>query len=386
MPNGRPPNHEIDRSGPSDNRGMPNMPNTPNEFMNGYGNSNYTGFHPGANSSANTIPNSNPDRPSDYHHPFPSANSWVSGNSFASNAPLSALLPPSWPNHHTNNSVPSPPHNQHDYQRPGSMSATMARLELTLHHHIDSTARSMSNLITDKHDKIMDQTIRRLESLEETVSKGFRNLKADLKDIRKDIGGLKEESKDTMESSDKIQELFKGLDGKFEALEKGVTEHSCKCQHAIAERSRSEPENEPQEKVASHRRTESAHGALDQGEQRPQYRNGASRSTTSARQSGKSEKAHRSNTVNGQLSNRMSSDMNTRREYFTELGAARGPMPDLRDHPAYSGMPQGEGEIYGHEQDGILSILNGLPFKHPSLSDGGWYQQAYGRNGMEVEN
>lgn len=377
MPNGRPPHHEIDKSGASDDRSMPNMHN---EYMNGYGNGNYTGFHPGANSDANTNTNPNTGRPSDYHHPFPSATSWVSGNSFASNAPLSALLPPSWPNHHTNNSVPSPPHNQHDYQRPGSMSATMARLELTLHHHIDSTARSLSNLVTEKHDKIMDQTIRRLESLEETVSKGFRNFKADVKDIRKDIGGLKEESKDTVESSDKIQELLRGLDGKFEALEKSVVEHSCKCQPTAAERSPSEPENECQKKLSSHRRTESAHATFGQGEQRQQYRSGASRSSTSARHSGKSEKAHRSNTVNSQLSNRMNTDMDSRREYFAELGAARGPMPDLRDHPAYSGMPQSQGEIYAHDQDDTPSILNGLPFKHPSLSDGGWYQQAYGQN------
>lgn len=376
MPNGRPPNNETNRSGPSDNRGMPNMPNG---FMNSYGNGNYTGYHPGANYSTNPSPNPNTDRPLDYHHPFPSANSWVSGNSFTSNAPLSALLPPTWPNHHSNNSVPSPPHNQHDNQRPGSMSATMARLELTLHHHIDSTARSLSNLVTDKHDKVMDQTIRRLENLEETVSKGFRSLKADLKDIRKDVGDLQEESKDTLKSSDNIQDLFKGLDGKLEALEKGVIEHSCKCQLAVATRSPSEPENECQQKVASHRRAESAHGAFEQGEQRPQYRSGASRSSNSARQSGKSEKVHRSNTVNSQINNRTNLEMDTRREYFAELGAARGPMPDLRDHPAYSGIQQGQDETYGHDENGIPSILNGLPFKHPSLSDGGWYQQAYGQ-------
>ena len=255
----------------------------------------------------------------------------------------------------------------------------MARLELTLHHHIDSTARSLSNLVTDKHDKVMDQTIRRLENLEETVSKGFRSLKADLKDIRKDVGDLKEESKDTLKSSDNIQDLFKGLDGKLEALEKGVIEHSCKCQLAVATRSPSEPEKERQQKVASHRRAESAHGAFEQGEQRPQYRSGASRSSNSARQSGKSEKVHRSNTVNSQINIRTNLETDTRREYFAELGAARGPMPDLRDHPAYSGIQQGQDETYGHDENGIPSILNGLPFKHPSLSDGGWYQQAYGQ-------
>lgn len=352
----------------------------PSEFMNGYDDSNHTDFHSRAMFNPNTNPNPNTDRSPGYQHPFPSANSWVSGNSFTStNAPLSALLPPSWPNHHNSNSVPSPPHNQYDYQRPGSLSAAMARLELTLHHHIDSTAGSLSKLITDKHDKIMDQTIRRLETLEETVSKGFRNLKADFKDIRKDIGSLKGECKDGEMSSDRVQELFKGLDGKLEALEKGVKEHSCKCQLVAAERSPSEPESKRQQELLSHRRTEGAQDALGQGEQRQQYRSGASRSSTSARHSGNSNSAHRSNTVNSQTSNRASDRIDTRREYFAELGAARGPMPDLRDHPAYSSLQQDQSQTYGHEQNGMPSVLNGLPYEHPSLSDGRWYQQAYGQ-------
>lgn len=377
MPNGLPSGNETGRSGLYDNRSMPG----PNDFRDGYSNGDFTDFHPGAKSNANTNPNSTTDRSLEYHHPFPSANSLVSGNSFAStNAPLSALLPPSWPNHHSSNSVPSPPQNQHDYQRPGSMPAAMARLELTLHHHIDSTAGSLSRLITDKHDRIMDQTIRRLENLEETVSKGFRNLKADFKDIRKDIGNLKGEFKDVVKSGDRVQELFKGLDGKLEALEKGAEEYRCKCQLVVAERSPSEPESERQQRTTSHRRTESAHGALCQGEQRQQYRSGASRSSTGARHSGNSNRAHRSNTVNNRFGNGMSDDSDTRREYFAELGAARGPIPDLKDHPAYSGMQREQGQVYGHDQNGMPSILNGLPFEHPTLSDGRWYQQAYGQN------
>ena len=377
MPNAPPPKNETGRNGPSDNRGMPVMSN---EFINSHGNRDYTDFRTNSNFNANTNPTPNTNRSSEYHHPYPSANSWVSGNSFAStNAPLSALLPPSWPNHHSSNSVPSPPHNQHDYQRPGSMSAAMARLELTLHHHIDNTGGSLSRLITDKHDRIMDQTIRRLENLEETVSKGFRNLKADFRDIRKDVGTLKGEVKEVMKNSDRDLELFRELDGKVQLLGKYVEEHSCTCQLAITEQSPSEPKSERQREVASHRRTESAHGALGQGEQRQLYRSGASYSSASARHSGNSSKTHRSNTVNSQLGNGMSSEVNTRKEYFAELGAARGPMPDLRDHPAYSGMQQDPGEICGHDQNGMPSVLNGLPYQHPSLSDGRWYQQAYGQ-------
>ena len=377
MSNGFPPNGDASRTGTFDNRGMPIMPKN---LRNDYGNRKDTDLPPGTNFGQNTNSNPNTGSTLDYHHPFPSANSWASGNSFRSNnAPLSVLLPCNWPNHH-NNSVPSPPQNHHGYQRPGSMSAAMARLELTLHHHIDSTAGSLSRLITDKHDRIMDQTIRRLESIEEAVNKGFRNIRADFKDVRKDIGTLKGELKNAMESSGRIQDVFRMLEEKLDALEKGVEEHSCKCQLTTTDRSPRMPEREHQKRAGSHRRTESAHGALGQGKHRQQYQSGASRSSNSPRHSGNSNRAHRSNTLNCQSGNGMNDEMNKRREYFTELGATRGPKPDLRDHPAYSGMHQAQGQMYSHEQKEVPSILNDLPYEHPSLSNGRWYQQAYGQN------
>ena len=356
------------------------MPVMHSESRNDYGNCKRTDLPPCTNFSANTDSNPNTGSSLDYHHPLPSANSWASGNSFkANNAPLSALLPRNWPNHH-NNSVPSPPHNQHDYQRPGSMSAAMARLELTLHHHIDSTAGSLSRLITDKHDRIMDQTIRRLDNIEEVVSKGFRNIKHDLKDIKWDIASLKGELKDVVTSSERSEDIIRRLDAKLEALEKGVEEHSCKCQLAATEPSPHMSDRERQKGAASHRRTESAHGALCQGEHRQQYQSGASRSSNSARHSANSNRAHRSNTGKSQPSNGMSEEMDSRREYFAELGAARGPKPDLRDHPAFSGMQQAQGQICNHDQKGMPSILNDLPYEPPSLSNGRWYQQAYGQS------
>ena len=376
MPNVLPEGNKASRVGPSDNRGIPTMPD---KCINGYGNNGYSNPHIGSYRSETLNQNPNTDRSSDYQHPFPSANSWVAGNSFTStDAPLSALLAPSWPTHQSNNSVPSPPHNQHDYQRPRGMSAAMARLELTLHHHIDSTTGALSRLVTDKHDRIMDQTIRRLENIEETVSKGFRNLKADLRDIRKELDSLEWEFKAFVESSDKFPDFIKGLDGKLEALGKGIKEHSCMCQMATAEKSPDMVLSERQSKVTSHRRTESAHGVLGEDEQRQQYRSGASRSSTSARHSGNSNRAHRSNTARSQPSNGMSDEIGSRREYFAELGAARGPRPDLRDHPAYSGTQQAQGQMFGRDENVMPSVLNGLPFEHPSLSDGRWYQQAYG--------
>ena len=380
MPNRLAPNNEPSRDGLFDNHSMPIVSN---KFINDHGNNNYTDLPPGTHFSANINPNPNPNTElsSNYHHPFPSANSWVSGNSFTSNnAPVSALVSPGWLNHHSNNSVPSPPHNQHDYQRPGSVSAAIARLELTVHHHIDSITGLLSRLITDKHDRIMDQTIGRLENLEEIVSKGFRDLKVDLKDTRKDIGIVKGDLKDVVKSSGRVQDIYAALDGKLESLEKAVEEHSCKCQLATTEESPHMLESERQCGAVSHRRTESAHEALGQGEQRHQYQSGTSRSSNSARHSGNSNRARRSNTSNSRPCNRMSDDLDIRREYFAELGAARGPMPDLRDHPAYSGMQQTQGQTYNHDQNTMPSISNGLPYEHPSLSDGRWYQQAYGPN------
>ena len=377
LPNWLPPKDEASGTSPFDNRGLPVMHN---KFRNDHRYCKRTDLPSSTNFCANTNSNPNTGGSLDYHHPLPSANSWASGNSFkANNAPLSALLPRNWPNHH-NNSVPSPPHNQHDYQRPGSMSAAMARLELTLHHHIDSTAGSLSRLITDKHDRIMDQTIRRLDNIEEVVSKGFRNIKNDLKDIKRDIGSLKGELKDVAASSEISQDIFKRLDAKLEALEKSVEEHSCKCQLVATEPSPHMSDRERQKGAASHRRTESAHGALGQGEHRRQYQSGASCSANSARHSANSNRAHRSNTSKSQPSNGMSEEMDSRREYFAELGAARGPKPDLRDHPAFSGMQQAQGQMYHHDQNEMPSILNDLPYEPPSLSNGRWYQQAYGQS------
>ena len=83
------------------------------------------------------------------------------------------------------NAVPSPPANQHDFQRAGSVSVALTQIELTVHHHIDTAFSSLSRLIIDKHDRMMDQTLHRLESLEDVVSKGLRAVKGEIKDVSK---------------------------------------------------------------------------------------------------------------------------------------------------------------------------------------------------------
>ena len=241
----------------------------------------------------------------------------------------------------------------------------------------------MSRLITDKHDRMMDQTIRRSENLEDMMNKGFRCIRADIKDVRKDFGNLKKETKEIVKSSNGTGELIRQLEGKLEAIDKSVEKYGREIQHSIsiAEQSTSEPESDRQQRAKSRRRTESAHGALGSGDHHHQYRSGASRSSNSVRHSGNSGRAHRPNTPSGQIGSRMSDERSTRREYFTELGAAIGPMPDLRDHPAFAAsQPVQLPQDYGHGQPGMPVALNGGTYENQSLGDGRWYQQAYGHN------
>lgn len=335
------------------------------------------------------------NRVSNYRDPLPSANSWASnnsnGNSFAPpSAPLSALLPPRWPHGENVNSVPSPPLSQHDFQRAGSISASLAQLDLTLHHHIDSTFGTLSRMMTDKHDRIMDQTIRRLENLEDTLSTVFRDLKSEFGDLKKHLSELQMGTDDVMKRGKGTVETITAVHDRLIALEKHVEDLACKCQHSSTEQNTSEPESGRHRRSkttsnASHRRTESAHPFIGQTESRQHYQTGVSRTSSNARASGASSRRNRSNTVNSQQqpTSRMSDERSNRREHFAELGAARGPVPDLRDHPAFADRQHVQQQAFGYgglHQDGMPMVLNGLPYENPSLSDGRWYQQAYGQH------
>lgn len=343
--------------------------------------SNSSGVPQGSASDVFRGSNPNLDRFSQYPNSFPSANSWASesqSNSLASNnPPLSALLPPRWPHHHSMNAVPSPPANQHDFQRAGSVSVALTQIELTVHHHIDTAFGSLSRLISDKHDRMMDQTLHRLENLEDMVSKGFRVVKGEVKDVRKEIGKLQGRLVEGSKSSDHIVGLLRKLEEKLDAFQAQVEEHAAEVKLTIAEQSTIELDR--QQRFISHRRAESAHGALGQGEQRQQYQSGASGSSNSARQSETSSRRNRSNTTGSQSAGRMSDERSNRKEIYAEVVAPREAVPDLRDHPAFAGTYRGQNQALQHSQTGLPNSMHSLPFETPSLSDGRWYQQAYGQ-------
>ncbi|KAL2047027.1 hypothetical protein N7G274_001045 [Stereocaulon virgatum] len=328
----------------------------------------------GSNPSSNRLPK--------YQHSFTSANSWASesrGDSLTTtNPPLSALLPPRWPHHDSMNSVPSPPQNQYDFQRSGSVPAALAQIELTVHHHLDTAFMSLSRLITDKHDRMVDQTIRRLEDLEDATSKGLRAINGEVQGMKKDVGNLRGDLKDAISGNDGAKELIKGLEDKLQALDKHIEEHARNYEHSPREQSASEPDFDRHPRASSHRRAESANGAFGQEEQRQKYGSGVSHSSNSARQSGTSSRCHRSNTISSQICNAVSDERSARREYFAELGAARGAVPDIRNHPAYAGISQGQGIDNG--QIAVTATPNGPSLRNPSLGVGEWYQRAYGQH------
>ena len=282
---------------------------------------------------------------------------------------------PQIPQHDMINAAPTPPRSYPGFQPSGPMPAAFAQLEMNLHHHIETCFGSLSRLVTDKHDRIMDQIIRRLENLEEVVGKGQKSGKGDIKEIKKDISILKAAMKDSVKGSDAVKDLTKKLGEKIGKLEKKIEDCGSKCQHTSPNTIGSELERPRVQQAASaHRRAESAH-APENPVQRQPYQSGASHSSSGRHQSDNSSRV-RSNTMSG--GGQGSGPGSSRREYFEYLGAARSPAPDLRDHPAFSGVQQGYSQTY--DANGVpvgLGVSDAAPFQPTSLSDG-WYQRVYG--------
>ena len=211
------------------------------------------------------------------------------------------------------------------------------------------------------------------------MSKGLRVVKGEIKDVRKDFGKVQGRLVDGSKSSDQIIGLVRRLEGKLDAFQALVEEHASEVKHTLVEQSTINWELDRQQQLTSHRRTESAHGALGQGEQRQQYQSGASGSSNSARQSETSSRRNRSNTTGSQSAGRMSDERSARRDMYAEPGLPRGVAPDLRDHPAFARTDKDQNQALHHSQTGLPNSLDSLPFDTPSLSDGRWYQQAYGQ-------
>lgn len=85
----------------------------------------------------------------------------------------SANVAPLFTQRRTGNSVPTPPH--YSYQpHLGLTPPELARLELNVHHHIDTVFGSLTRLVTNQQDQLADQTIRHIEAMEKKVDKAIK--------------------------------------------------------------------------------------------------------------------------------------------------------------------------------------------------------------------
>lgn len=341
-----------------------------------------------------------PSRLSAYPPSVASTNSWATQ---MQEPPNSATVPPLFSNVH--NAVPPPPPTYRDYQPPvGQVPPELARIELTLHHHLDSCFGSLSRLVTDKHDNTVDHLLRRLESHERKLENSQKSLKSDIKNIKGDAESLKADIRHLQQSSEELQEYLKCTDVKLETmasklnsvksqsgsfdqaianLSASVQDIRVKCDRIAEQTGRNSSASQPhqQHPLPSPTRSQSTSASPGLQSQRQGHQSGTSQTSGGARHSETNSRGRRSNTAGGGIEARSSDGQSSRRQYYTEMGAAMGVAPDLRQHPAYLSQQQN----YGYDANAVAMGMSsdGTIYQIPSFAGhgpNGWYQQAYGQS------
>ena len=242
-----------------------------------------------------------------------------------------------------------------------------------MHHHIEAISNGLHRLIADKHDQILDKVIGRIEDLEDVVRKGLKDVKADVRSIKYDVGKLM--SAAAGQDHEELSGALKMLDQKLNAVHLQVTQLSVQGAQAVFDREAEADEDKRPKRPQSQRRTESAHGAVDRGEERYPL---PSESPCSPGKRGR--RGQRSNTSISQPDIRMRDATVTRKEFFADMGTSQGNDPDLRNHPAYAGMQRNGEDIWVPPNlvTGISSRSN-MAYDAEPLDHSDWYHHAYGR-------
>ena len=132
------------------------------------------------------------------------------------------------------NSVPKPPTSFPGFTP--SEGFDFAHMQLSLHHHLDSVFDRLSRTVTDKTDKILDETYRKLEALEDKFLRSSKTI------TRQDINGLKNEfetlghdvhvnATNSLTTKKTIQAISKRL----EEMDAKIANCTCKCNHTQAD-------------------------------------------------------------------------------------------------------------------------------------------------------
>lgn len=289
--------------------------------------------------------------------------SYTSSNTFASGHTQSAASLSGSANPVRKNAYPAvPPYLQFGLQPP-PVQAGLAHMEMTLHHHIESCFAGLTRLVTDKHDRTLNQVVLQLESLEERLERRSKKMEADLEEMKGDLEEMKKEiasrheesSQECLKGFNSVRELVRGVDYKMGSLERKVEECSCisryQCANGELSGSRVDFDLSPhrQNQSPKHRRTESAQATFPAQESSPlrSFPLGShatcgtkkqSRSSGDGKSDYSSSQGRHSNSTS--TSARSSNDRSvSRREFFADLVATRGqqpPPPDLSQHPAYN--------------------------------------------------
>lgn len=238
-------------------------------------------------------------------------------------------------------------------------------MEMNLHHHIDSCFNTLFKMTTENTDKVMDQVVRRLEDMQDTFQKALKTVKGDIREVKRDVGHAMADIQKMRQDLEGNNKVMRAREEKLSELELKLEDVGWRCQQLAltVEFARNEPRFQTPRQMSpqkSPRRSPERRSGIDNGAsvcngQRQQIRSGATRSSDGTRQSANSSQGRQSDSAGKNAARRISDERSARREYFAELGAARGPMPDLRDHPAFAAPLQDS----------------------PSYSDT-WYQRAYG--------
>ena len=252
---------------------------------------------------------------------------------------------------------------------------------MTLHHHIDSIFTSLSRQITDKHDRVLDRVLIRIDNVEERLSKDVKGIKSEMNSVRKELDKMRASAVQNPTGYETIIDALQTFDGKLDALEGHVDQIKCKGHIQFADPNIGETNGQRHRHQPPPHHIRSAHGSVDgsssSGDRlyRLQHRNetvASSRSPSRSRHSGNSNGSElkgprsRAASVSGWQADEARMEV--------DRGMGRGKMggPDLRDHPAY----QQQKDV--GRMDRSLT-LEGETLPKQALSEEGWYQQAYGR-------
>lgn len=243
-------------------------------------------------------------------------------------------------------------------------------MELNLHHHIESCFGSLMRLTTDNTDRTIDKVVRRVEDLRETIDKGFKGFKSEVKDMRKELTNIRKELADRPRTSENLKDSISSLSDKLVHLDKkidGIGDRYQRNADDIGESGQGASSSAySQGKASPSRRSQSAHTSVSsRPEQRQPHLGPAAHTSSSTHYSNNSSRGRRSNTTNNTGAGvRRSDERSARQEFFAEFGAANGQVPDIRDHPAYRGVAEGYGQ-------------SSPIFQAPDFGQT-WYQHAFG--------